>query len=182
MHAIAPSCATPAIPDTTGIALGAGLTATVAAIGDLEPSGRAVNDPALRLAVFTDDAAIAQDMVKLRFIHASPGTPAVDVGLGSAASFQRVFGNVAFGKVAVHPPLENGYVQTAPFAQAVSARIAGSTADALIVPHVIFEAGSISTAFAIGGKTGEVANPLRVLLCGDNRAAEGLLTSCVIAP
>jgi hypothetical protein len=182
IHAIAPSCATPAIPDTTGVAVTAGLTATVAAIGDLEPAGHAVNDPALRLAVFADDTATPADQVKLRFIHASPGTPAVDVGLGTGAGFQRVFANVAFGKVAVHPPLANGYVQSAPFAQAVTARLAGSAADALVVPNVMFEAASISTAFAIGGKTGEAANPLRVLLCRDNRPADGLLTSCVIAP
>jgi hypothetical protein len=132
--------------------------------------------------VFADDTAITADKVKLRFIHASPGTPPVDVGLGTGAGFQRVFANVAFGKVAVHPPLENGYVQTAPFAQAVTARLAGSPTDALVVPHAIFEAASISTAFAIGGKTGEPANPLRVLLCGDNRPADGPLASCVIAP
>jgi hypothetical protein len=64
----------------------------------------------------------------------------------------------------------------------VTARLAGSAADALVVPHAVFEAASISTAFAIGGKTGEAANPLRVLLCGDNRPADGLLASCVIAP
>ncbi|HZJ65322.1 MAG TPA: DUF4397 domain-containing protein [Kofleriaceae bacterium] len=156
--------------------------AAFAAIGDLEPLGHAVNDPPLRLAVFADDTAITADMVKLRFIHASPGTPAVDVGLGTGATFQRVFANVAFGKVAAHPPLENGYVQTAPFIQAVTARLAGSASDALTVPHVTFEPATISTAFAIGGKTGDPHNPLRVLLCGDNRPADGLLTSCTIAP
>jgi hypothetical protein len=182
VHAIAPSCATPAIADPPGLAVTADLTATVAAIGDLEPLGHAVNDPPLRLAVFADDTAITADMVKLRFIHASPGTPAVDVGLGTGATFQRVFANVAFGKVAAHPPLENGYVQTAPFIQAVTARLAGTASDALTVPRVTFEPATISTAFAIGGKTGDPHNPLRVLLCGDNRPADGLLTSCTIAP
>src|SRR4029079_18642050 len=97
VHAIAPGCATPALPDTTGLAVTAALHATIAAIGALEPAGHAVNDPALRLAVFADDTTVAADQVKLRFMHASPGTPAVDVGLGTGATFQRVFSNVAFG-------------------------------------------------------------------------------------
>jgi Domain of unknown function (DUF4397) len=182
VHASAPGCATPAIPDTLGLAVAADLTATVAAIGELEPAGPAVKDPALRLAVFADDTTVAPDKVKLRFIHASPGTPAVDVGLGTGTAFQRVFANVAFGKVAVHPPLENGYVETAPFAQSVTARLAGASTDALVVPHVALEAGSISTAFAVGGKTGDTTRPLRVLLCSDLRPTDGLLASCVIAP
>jgi hypothetical protein len=182
VNAIAPTCATPAIPDVAGLAVTAGLTATVAAIGDLEPSGHAANDPPLRLAVYADDTAITADKVKLRFIHASPGTPAVDVGLGTGAAFQRVFANVAFGKIAAHLPLENGYIQTGPFIQAVTARLAGAASDALTVPGVTLEPGTITTAFAIGGKTGDPHNPLRVLLCGDNRPVDGLLTSCTIAP
>lgn len=47
VHASAASCATPVIPDAT-LAPAAGATATVAAIGDLEPIGA---DPALHVAI-----------------------------------------------------------------------------------------------------------------------------------
>ena len=63
----------------------------------------------------------------------------------------------------------------------VTARLAGSTTDALTVPSVTLGAGQIATAFAIGGKSGSATNPLRVLLCDDRKSA-GLLTTCAVAP
>jgi hypothetical protein len=175
VHASTGSCATAAIPDTTGLAVTADLTATVAAIGDLEPAGAAAHDPALRLAVFADTAAVAADKIELRFIHASPGTPAVDVGLGTGAGFQPLFTGVGFG--------DRGHLEAGPLpAATVTARVSGTTTDALSIAHVGLAAGSITTAFAIGGKTGLATNPLRVLLCQDNRPGSGLLTSCTIAP
>lgn len=182
IHATAAGCDTPAIPDTANVAIAADSFATVAAIGELEPSGPAAADPTLRLAVFADDVIVDSTQIKLRFVHASPGTPMVDVGLGSGGNFTRVFANVAFGNVAVHPPLSNGYVATAPIAQAISARASGSNADAIVIPHVVLEAGSISTAFAIGNKTGQALHPLQVLLCTDNKPTGSLLAACAIAP
>ena len=182
VHASTGSCATPSIPDTKGVALAAGQVATIAAIGDLEPAGAAAHDAALHLAIFNDAATPPSDQLRLRFIHASPGTPAVDVGTGSGAAFQRVFANVAFGGIATHVPLVDGYVQTAPFTNALTARLAGGSSDALTTPHLAFTAGTLWTAFAIGGKTGQAENPLRVLLCNDNRPAAGLLAACTIAP
>jgi hypothetical protein len=182
IHATAGNCDTPAIPDTVNVAVAAGSMSTVAAIGELEPSGPAADDPTIRLAIYNDDPAVDGGQVKLRFVHASPGTPMVDVGLNSGASFQRVFANVAFGNIAVHPPLSNGYVATAPLSAPISARASGTTTDAIVVPHVTLEAGSISTAFAIGNKTGQALHPLQVLLCTDNKPATGLLAACVIAP
>ncbi|HEX3480252.1 MAG TPA: DUF4397 domain-containing protein [Kofleriaceae bacterium] len=179
VHASAASCATPVIPDTT-LAPPAGDTATVAAIGDLEPIGP---DPALQLAVLIDNTEVAAAMTKLRFVHASPGTPAVDVGTGTGVGFQRLFAGVAFGKVAVHPPLEDGYLQTSPLAATtLTARLAGSATDALSIAHISFDPGAIATVFAIGGKTGQTVNPLRLLVCRDSHSADGLLASCAIAP
>jgi hypothetical protein len=122
-------------------------------------------------------------MTRLRFVHASPGTPPVDVGTGTGVGFQRLFAGVAFGKVAVHPPLEDGYLQTSPLAAAtLTARLAGSTTDALSIAHVSFDAGAIATVFAIGGKTAQTTNPLRLLVCRDSQSVTGLLASCAIAP
>lgn len=177
------TCGNPAVPDTNGIAMTAGLTATVAAIGDLERSGAAIADPGFRLSVFVDNEALAAGKGKLRFIHASPGTPNVDVGLGTAHAFVRLFGNVEFGKIAVHGGIDpEGYLEASPFTSTVSARLTGSITDALIIPNVTLPAGQVVTAFAIGNKSGQAVNPLRVLLCADNARSQAPLASCTITP
>jgi hypothetical protein len=177
----APSCTTAlgGLPDTDGVAVSAGLHATVAAMGDLTVAG---SDPAFGLKVFVDEQGVTQGMAKLRFIHASPGTPAVDVGVGTGASFTRVFADVAFGQVAAPGGSidANGFLTTAPLTSVdVTARLANASTDALTVPGVSLPAGTIATAFAIGGKTGTTTNPLQVLLCNDSAAPSGVLTSCL---
>lgn len=172
------SCAAGAVPDTKNVTTTAGLTATVAAIGILDPQGAAANNPTFRLAIFPDDTATVANKTKLRFIHASPGTPAVDVGLGVAHAFARVFANVSFGESG------GGFLMTDPFSNSVTARLANAPTDALSVPGVTAAGGTIYSAYAIGGKTGAPTNPLRVLLCQDSqRPAPGsILTPCVVAP
>jgi hypothetical protein len=182
VHATASGCSIGAVPDSLGVGVHDGLTATVAAIGDLDRSGAAARDPALGLAVFVDDTAVTSGRTKLRFIHASPGTPAVDVGLGTGASFQKVFANVSFGGTAAAYANDNGFVETAPITAPVAARLAGQPSDALVVPSVSLDANSIGTAFAVGGKTGASNHPLQVLLCSDNAPANGLLAACTLAP
>jgi hypothetical protein len=168
------------LPDITNLpALPAGASVTIAAIGDLTVAG---SDPAFQLKAFVDDATVDSTKGALRFVHASPGTPAVDVGLESGGNFTAVFSNVAFGDVAAagSPIDANGYYVGAPFTnQTVAARAHGSTTDALTIPGVSLPAGAIATAFAVGGKTGDQTHPLKVLLCVDNAMPNGLLASCM---
>ena len=188
--ATATDCATAAVPDTMNIAVTNGLYATVAATGDLMvPDAGAPDagaDPGFSLKTFVDNsgAPIPASNILLRFVHASPGTGPVDVGLGSAGTFTTVFPNVAFGRVAVGAGIDpNGYVSTAPLAgQTISARAAGGTTDLLVVPNVTIPAGSLATAFAIGNKTGDATKPLKVLLCTDNAVPAGVFTPCGVAP
>jgi Domain of unknown function (DUF4397) len=181
--ATATSCATAAVPDTNNIALAKDLIATVAAIGVLDRSGPAAGNPAFRLAVLVDSLTVPTGKVKLRFVHASPGTPAVDVGLLANQQFTRLFANVAFGTIGSNAGLDTlGYLETNPLTATVSARLAGGAADALVVPGVTLPAGAIATAFAIGGKTGATMNPLRVLLCTDSARTGTLLSQCAVAP
>ena len=56
----------------------------------------------------------------------------------------------------------------------------GSLIDALVLPKVTLPQGAIATAIAIGGKTGEATNPLRVLICVDNAPTSSLLAQCSI--
>jgi len=175
VDANASDCSIGAVKDATGISVDDGETATIGAIGDLDPSGAAANDPALHLAVFADDMSANASMTKVRFIHASPGTPAVDVGLGSGQSFVKVFADVVFGTA-------TAYATTTPVtATPVAARLANQSSDALVVPDVSLAANDITTAIAIGGKTGSSTNPLGLLLCDDNAPASGLLAACTIA-
>ncbi len=177
--ATATDCSTSAVPDTNNVAVAAGLYATVAATGDLTVAG---TDPAFALKVFPDDRAVVTGMAKLRFIHASPSTPAVDVGVGTGASFMKLFADVAFGSTAAAGGAidANGYLETAPVSDVnVTARIANAATDALTVPGISLPAGAIATAFAIGAKTGQATNPLQVLLCTDSAPANGLLASCL---
>jgi len=179
----ASGCSIPAIPDTDGVRVDDNETVSVLALGDFDTSGAAAHDPALHLAVFNDATSAPSGDAKLRFIHASPGTPAVDVGLGSGASFTKVFADVSFGNVATNQPIDAlGFVTTAaPVTSPVAARLAGVNSDALVVPGVTLPAQGVLTAFAIGGKTGASDNPLQVLLCDDNAAPNGLLAACTVA-
>jgi hypothetical protein len=181
--ASATSCAAGAVPDTLGIQLSPNLTATIAAIGDLD-TNTAPSDPAFKLQVLVDEPTVTPGQTKLRFVHASPGTPNVDVGTGYAHLFQRIFANVAFGRTATPGGgmSANGYVEAAPMTTAVSARLANGTTDALTVQGVSLAANQIATAFAIGNKTGAATNPLKVLLCIDSAPANGLLSTCIVTP
>jgi hypothetical protein len=180
--ATATDCGAPAIPDTKDVTVTNGLTATVAAIGDFTPAG---TDPAIHLAVFVDDTTAPSGDAAMRFIHASPGTPAVDVGLGATSStFSAVFSDVAFGTTAAASPAipvdAQGFYTGTFSDKAVSARVHGTKSIALSVASVSLVPSNIVSAFAIGGKTGDKENPLSVLLCADNGTPSGLLTPCTV--
>ncbi|HEY4178262.1 MAG TPA: DUF4397 domain-containing protein [Kofleriaceae bacterium] len=173
-------CEAGAVPDTNGVAVTAGLYATVAATGDLDNSGAAASDPSFALKVIVDDATRDSSKLKLRFFHASPGTPAVDIGINQGIHFVRLFAGVAFGNTG--SVSGSSYYSGAGVTAPVTARIANAQSDALSTAAVAFANNEIYSAFAIGGKTGQAANPLKVLLCTDTAPANGLLSSCVVAP
>lgn len=173
------SCATAlgGLPDVTGLAVAADKSYSVAAIGMLTPAGGA---KAFEVKAFEDDSAVGAGKIKLRFIHASPDTPNVDVGLGSGAAFTPVFTNVPYG--AAGAVGGGAYLETAPISGAtLSARATGTTTDALVIPGVSVPADTIVTAFAIGN-LGGAPQPLKVLVCLDNAAPTGNLTTCNVVP
>src|SRR5262249_40387155 len=90
------SCATPlgGLADFTNLpALSAGGYFPVAAEG-LAGIG---SSPSFTLQAYVDDSSVDAGKAKLRFIHASPNTPAVDVGTGGGALFQALFKDVSYG-------------------------------------------------------------------------------------
>lgn len=175
--ASAPDCATPAVPDTTGVTLEAGSTLTVAATGLAAPGA---DQPAFALVPFVDETEVAAGTAKVRFIHASPGTPPVDVGAGSGTSFTPLFTAVEFP--AIDDDLApTGYLETPPLSDAtLSARATGTTDDALVVEGVTLPAGAIVTVFATGLLGGDP--PLAALVCTDDTAETTLLSQCAFAP
>jgi hypothetical protein len=174
------SCATGLLPsDITNLpALAANQSYTLAAEGILAADAGVP----FALTPYVDDSTVASGKAALRFVHASPGTPAVDVGTGAGSSFAAVFSNVAYGGIAAAGGGidANGYLVTAPLSGVeLSARAHGTTADALIIPSATLPAGAIATAFAIG-QLGETSDPLAVLLCVDSAAPTQGLSSCSV--
>jgi Domain of unknown function (DUF4397) len=171
------NCDAGAVPDTLGVNVPLGIHATVAAVGDLSPAG---SDPAFQLKVFPDDAIPSATAGELRFIHASPGAPAVDIGLRSTTLETHIFSDVSFGQVGQDPLADaNGYLPASPFADdSISAVITATKVLALRVSGVSLSAGSLVTTFAVGGKTGDTMNPLQILVCDDSAAPKGLFTVC----
>jgi len=162
------------LPDLAG-----GTYATVAAVGLVGSSGAT----AFTVKPFVDESTVPAGKAALRFVHASPGTPAVDVGTLSGSTFSAIFSNVAFGDFATSSGIDaNGYLVTSPISSAtVSARPAGTSTDALVVEGVSLPAGAIASLFAIGELESE-ATPLKVLACLDSEAPVGALSACSVVP
>jgi hypothetical protein len=173
--ATAADCASPVVPDTTGATLPAGAAITVAATGLAAPGA---GQPGFALVPLVDETQVAAGKAKVRFVHASPGTPPVDVGAGSGDGFTPLFTAVPFRAVdADRAPA--GYLETDPLSGAtLSARATGTTADALTVSGVMLPAGAVATVFAIGLLEGEPA--LAALVCNDDRAETALLSECAL--
>jgi hypothetical protein len=163
------------LPDYTLPNLAGGTYATAAAIGLVGGT------PSFTVKPFVDENTVATGKGAVRFIHASPGTPPVDVGVGTGASFAAVFSNVAFPDIGAGAGIDaNGYFATNPLTNVtLSARVHGTTADALVVPGVSLAAGTTATVFAIG-IAGDATTPLRALVCGDNVAPTGNLSTCAV--
>lgn len=154
------------LPDIPGIQVAADGIYTVAATGVLAPTGQ---QQAFAVKLYTDDHTVAAGKNSLRFIHTSPGTPAVDVGTGSGANFTAVWTNVVYGDVG--KVANEDYVSVDPLNNAtLSARANGTTADALVINGVTVPADQVVTVFAIG-LLGSATTPLKALACLDLSAA-----------
>jgi hypothetical protein len=167
------------LPDYPLPSLSDGTHATVAAVGVVG----ATDATAFTLKPFVDESTVPSDKAALRFVHASPGTPAVDVGILSGSTFTPLFQGVAFPGFAAGGGVDpNGYLVTAPVSSAtVSARPSGTDTDALVLEGVSVPAGAIASVFAIG-VLGSGTTPLAALVCVDTAAPVGALSACSVAP
>jgi LPXTG-motif cell wall-anchored protein len=113
---------------------------TVVAVGMLEN---------IEPLVLTDNnSAPAEGMAHVRFVHASPDAPAVDIAVANGGPV--LFANVPFKGVGDYLPVDAGTYD-------LEARLAGTDTVALSVPGVALEAGTVYTIFAMGLAGGEPA-------------------------
>jgi hypothetical protein len=118
------------------VTLEAGKDYTVVAVGEL-----ATIEP---LVLLDDNSAPEAGKAKVRFVHASPDAPPVDVAVKNGPV---IFANVAFKGVAGYSPVSAGTYD-------LEVRPAGTNQVALALPGVKFDADKIYTVFAMGRLVG----------------------------
>jgi len=123
------NAASPVVIDAT-VTLNAGGNYTVAATGFLA---------GIQPLLLEDDRGTTGQS-KVRFVHASPDAPAVDIAVTGGPV---LFSNVSFRQA-------SGYPQVAPSTYDLEARPAGTSTVALAVPDVTLRPGTNYTVFAVG--------------------------------
>lgn len=112
---------------------------TVVAVGklaDIEP-----------LVLVDNNSAPAAGKAHVRFVHASPDAPAVDIAVKDGPV---LFANVAFKEVGDYLPVDAGTYD-------LEVRLAGTDTVALSVPGLALANGTVYTVFAMGLAAGEPA-------------------------
>ena len=129
----------PAVIDAN-LDLAAGTDYTVVAVGKLAEIAP--------LVLVDNNAAPAAGKAHVRFVHASPDAPAVDIAV--AAGGPVLFKNIAFKQTGDYLPVDAG-------TYALDVRPTGTDTVALSVPGLTLEAGTVYTIFAMGLAGGEPA-------------------------
>ncbi|MFV9507857.1 MAG: DUF4397 domain-containing protein, partial [Oscillochloridaceae bacterium umkhey_bin13] len=129
---VVPTGATTPVVISATVTIEAGKDYTVAAIGqlaDIEP-----------LVLEDNNAAPAAGFAHVRFTHASPDAPAVDIALAGGAV---LFGDYAFGESSAYTPIPAGTYD-------LEVRLAGTDTVVLPLPGVTLMDGAVYSAFAMG--------------------------------
>jgi len=121
---------TPVVIDAT-LDVGSGTYYTVAATALLT---------SIAPTVLVDDPIADQNGAKIRFIHAGPDAPAVDITLTDGTI---LFGNVSFSEA-------KGFITTAGGSYDLQVRLAGTDSVVLTFNDVLLENGTIYSVFASG--------------------------------
>jgi LPXTG-motif cell wall-anchored protein len=100
------------------------------------------------LVLIDNNSAPAAGKAHVRFVHASPDAPAVDIAVANGGPV--LFSNIPFKGVGDYLPVDAGTYD-------LEARIAGTETVALSVPGVTLADGAVYTIFAMGLAEGEPA-------------------------
>ena len=136
---VSPTGATEPIVIDATLDLAADTDYTVVAVGEL-----ANIEP---LVLIDNNAAPAAGKAHVRFVHASPDAPAVDIAVTGGPV---LFSNIPFKGTGDYLPVDAGTYD-------LEARLAGTETVALSVPGVTLEEGNVYTIFAMGLAGGEPA-------------------------
>jgi hypothetical protein len=144
---------TPVVIDAD-LPLAANTDYTVVAVGKLA---------SIEPLVLTDNnAKPAAGKAHVRFVHASPDAPAVDIAVKGGPV---IFSNVAFKKTGTYTPVDAGTYD-------LEVRLAGTSTVALSVPGVKLDDGTVYTIFAMG--LASVQPALTAVASADAAHANGL--------
>jgi len=116
------------------------------------------------LVLVDNNSAPAAGNAHVRFVHASPNAPAVDIAVAGGGPV--VIGNTAFGEASAYTPVPAG---TYP----LEVRLAGTPTVVLSLGNITLEDGVVYTAFAVGLVGGTGAQALSAVLTEDNDTAGG---------
>jgi hypothetical protein len=108
--------------------------------------------------VLIDDNTLSKTKARIRFLHASPTTPPVDIALADGGPV--LFANVAFAD----DPM---YIEVDPGTYNLEARLAGEPDPALPIGPVTVTANLVATAYAMGQLEGEGDQALQAVLSID---------------
>lgn len=144
---VTPSGSTTVALSALGVNLDGNTDYTVAAIGFLpgtQPSG---NTNLLSPLLLVDDRTSNPNAARVRFVHAAPDVPRVDIGLLSASNTNAgdLFSNVDFGTAAA-----NGYVSVPGGTYDLGVFLDVNGALALPVRGLTLQNGFVYTVFAMG--------------------------------
>lgn len=158
VYAAGSNCSGAAVIEAKGLALDA-KPYTVLAIGKLAD---------IQPLVLADNLAKPEaGKAHVRFVHASPDTPAVDI---TTKDGTKIFPNVAFGQATEFTPVPAGTYD-------LQARVAGTDTVGLDVPGVALEDGKIYMVVATGLLNGEPKLAANVVTYEPQAAPETLPTT-----
>jgi LPXTG-motif cell wall-anchored protein len=137
---VSPTGATEPIVIDANLDLATKTDYTVMAVGTLENI-----EP---LVLIDNNASPAAGKAHVRFVHASPDAPAVDIAVANGGPV--LFANIPFKGTGDYLPVDAGSYD-------LEARLAGTDTVALSVPGVMLEEGNVYTIFAMGLAGGQPA-------------------------
>lgn len=115
--------------------------------------------------VLTDDNTLNPSAARIRFVHASPNAPAVDIALAGGGAV--LFPNVSFGN-------SGGYISVPGGTYNLEVRLAGTSTVVLPVSGLSVFNNTVSTVWAMG-LVGNQATPLQAVVTPDAIPAPGAL-------
>ena len=150
---VVPAGATKPVVIDADLALKSGVRYTVAAVNTLAN---------ITPLVLVDDNTTLSDAARIRFVHASPDAPAVDIALANGGDV--LFPNVSFTGV-------GDYIQVPGGTYDLEVRAAGTMTVVLPLPNLTFDNATVYTAYAMGFLTpGEGQPALQAVLSTDRVA------------